>query len=87
MAQLGRHPDAARIEGYLDATGLIRTPILRAVVTDAVERIATASADDVGEQRDLGRALDGRQALAFMRGVLDHLIGDVPLTSGSSPGR
>lgn len=71
MAKLARYADAARIEGYLEETGLIRAPILRAVITDAVERIATGAPDHVDEQRRLGRTLDGRQALAFMRGVLD----------------
>jgi predicted ATPase/DNA-binding SARP family transcriptional activator len=74
MAHLARYGDAASIEGFLGKTGLVRGPLLRSAVTDAVERIATGDAHGVDEQRDLGRALDGRQALAFMRGVLDELV-------------
>jgi predicted ATPase/DNA-binding SARP family transcriptional activator len=76
MAQLARYADAARIEGHLEETGHAGHPILLAVVTDAVERIANGAPDGVDEQRDLGRALDGGQALAFMRGVLDELVAD-----------
>jgi hypothetical protein len=85
MAQLARFDEAARIEGYLEATGLVRTPILRAVIADAVGRIATGAAEGVDEQRDLGRALDGRDALAYMRGVLEELVVDAPfIRSGST---
>jgi hypothetical protein len=76
MAQLGRYADAARIEGHLEETGHAGHPILLAVVTDAVERIANGAPDGVDKQRDLGRALDGQQALTFMRGVLDELVAD-----------
>lgn len=83
MAQLARYADAARIHGYLEETGLVRTPILRAVVTDAVERIATGATDSVEEQRDLGRSLNGRQALGLMRTVLDELFADAQLATQS----
>ncbi len=76
MAKLERYWEAARIQGFLEATGSIRAPILRAVINEAVERIATGAPDRVEEQRDLGRSLDGRQALSFMRGTLDDLLAD-----------
>ena len=71
MAQIGRTVEAARILGYLEQTGQATSPLLGYVVTDAVERIEADTTGAVDEQRALGRALDGRQALVFMGGVLD----------------
>jgi len=85
MAKLARYGDAARLQGYLEQ-GLARTGILSAVITEAAERIAAGAPDGVDEQRQIGKALDGRQILSFMRELLDELVArPVPLPSQATP--
>ena len=70
MATLGRTAEAATIEGHLDAAGLLRIGILHRITVEATDRIAAAESEDLATQRELGRSLQGRDALHFMRRVL-----------------
>lgn len=74
MAGLGRYGDAACIRGFLEGANLVKTHILRQTVVDAIEQITVGVGTTVEQQRATGRAMDGHQALRFMRGVLDELV-------------
>jgi hypothetical protein len=79
MASIDRLPDAARVLSYLTATGDFGALAVRTLVADAAGRIAA----DVGSSDDPARKpepLDTRQALEFMRVVLDELSGDQHIT-------
>lgn len=69
MAHLGRHSQAAQVQGHLEATGQIRAPILRSLITDAVARISDDR--ELDASRSSGAELDGRAMLHFMRDALD----------------
>ncbi len=71
-AAVGRLADAARVLAYLDTTGEFGVRVRNAVVADAVSAIAA----DPEITEDDAHALDARQALAYMREVLDDLAGD-----------
>jgi hypothetical protein len=70
MGRLGRVTEAARMLGYLEAKGVVETALFRSDVADAVALVA---AEDLEDERSLGRALDHRQALTFISDVLDRL--------------
>ena len=75
LARLGRLEDAARMLGYLEATGMLETPAFLALVTEAERRVATG-ADAVARARSEGHRLDDRGALELARSVLDRLVGE-----------
>jgi predicted ATPase/DNA-binding SARP family transcriptional activator len=63
LAALDRPRDAARLRGYLEASGLLGAPGFRALLSETASRVAP---DDHG--------LDDRAALAEMRRLLDDLV-------------
>jgi hypothetical protein len=72
-ARLGHYGEAAFVWGHLERSGVIRTHILRAEVEKAVRWITTEAPFPVDDQRALGHATTGRQALEFMSAALDKL--------------
>ena len=71
MADLDRLAEAARVLAYLDTTGGFGVLARDTLVADAVGRIAA----DTHIRNEAGQDLDARQALAYMRDVLDDLAG------------
>jgi hypothetical protein len=78
MAAIDRLPDAARVLGYLTTTGDFGALAVRTLLADAASTIA-ATPDLEGPP---GQQLDARQALVYMRDVLDELAGGRQLTTG-----
>ncbi len=74
MVKVERLPEAARILGFLESTGSLDVPALRSLVAGDAARIATGSENDTAHERTLGRDLDDRRALVFMREVFDRLV-------------
>lgn len=70
-AALDRLAEAARVLTYLDTTGAFGVLTRNTLLADAVRRIAADRS-----LTDDGCHLDARQALAYMREVLDDLAGD-----------
>jgi predicted ATPase/DNA-binding SARP family transcriptional activator len=70
MAKLGRFAEAARIEGHLEAARHLKIGILYTIVLEATDLIAAAGTDEVAAARELGRSLQGHDALLFMHAVL-----------------
>ncbi|GAA1293354.1 hypothetical protein GCM10009609_72900 [Pseudonocardia aurantiaca] len=81
MAAIDRIPDAARVLGYLAASGDYGALASRTLVADAAGKIAAA----VGYTPGLKQRLDARQALEYMRHVLDELIDDQRVRSAGEP--
>jgi len=75
MAAVDRLPDAARVLGYLTTTGDFGALAVRTLVADAAGKIAASA-----PEQPIGQQLDARQALAYMRDVLDELAGGRQLT-------
>src|SRR5699024_9866299 len=94
-AMLDHLSEAARVLGYLDGTGswgvLVRSTVLADVV-DRVDSVAEPAhgADPRGTQPADRGGLDGREALTFMRAVLDDLLTEATAPTsaeaGSDPG-
>ena len=76
MAKIDRLQDAARILGYLEATGFLDAPAFRAQVAEVAGLIAAQSEHSPDEERATGRDLDDRHALAYMGDVFDELLAD-----------
>lgn len=76
MVEVDRLPDAARILGYVESTGLldVEAAAFRTLVAGAASRIATDGAKSLAREQAIGRGLDDRQALAYIRDVLDRLL-------------
>lgn len=74
MVKVDRLPEAARILGFLDSTGSLDVPALRSLVAGDAGRIAADSENDTDSERAIGRNLDDRRALMFMRDVLNQLV-------------
>jgi hypothetical protein len=72
MAAVDRLAEAARVLSYLDTTADFGELARGTLVADAVGRIAA----DLDVTADAGEALDARQALAYMRDVLDELAAE-----------
>ena len=76
MAAVDRLSDAARVLGYLEKSGDFGALASRTLVAEAVSTIDASS----GPSRDVGQRpgpqLDARQALVYMRDVLDELLDD-----------
>lgn len=70
MTQVGLVPEARRIMGYLEGTGLLETPAWRGLVEDSAGIIAASrDTDRTGGETDIEVGSD-REALEYMRGVL-----------------
>jgi len=80
MAAVDRLAEAARVRAYLDTTADFGELTRSTLVADAVGRIAAAPhcTDDDGQH------LDARQALAYVRDVLDELAEASQVASSSS---
>lgn len=70
MASTERLPEAARMLGYLETTGLLEAPGFRSLVADAADRIAAGADPSLDRELAAGRELDDRGALAYMRDAL-----------------
>jgi hypothetical protein len=66
-----RLPEAARILGFLEASGALDARALSTLVARDAERISADPEPDTDRQRTRGRALDEREALVFMRDALE----------------
>ena len=74
MVKVDRLPEAARILGFLESTGSLDVPALRSLVADDAGGIAVDSERATDHERTIGRDLDDRHALTYMRDVLDRLV-------------
>jgi predicted ATPase/DNA-binding SARP family transcriptional activator len=72
MAGAGCLAEAARILGHLEASNATSAGV-RMLIASAAARVA-ASGTDLTPHLAAGRALDVRQALAYVRDVLDRLV-------------
>jgi predicted ATPase/DNA-binding SARP family transcriptional activator len=81
MAAIDRLHDAARVLGYLAATGDFGALALRTLVADAAGKIAAGVGHTPDLERPPGQQLDARQALEYMRDVLDELADDQQITN------
>lgn len=82
MAEVDEMAAAARILGYLQTRGLQDVPMFGAMLTTSTARMAAVEANGDGSLSDeqaIGKGLDDRQALRFMRDELARLA------AGSSP--
>lgn len=75
LANLGRLEEAARMLGYLEASGMLATPAFLALVADAERRVADGAGTVVAARAE-GHLLDDRGALEWMRAVLDRLLAE-----------
>ncbi|MGH9132320.1 MAG: AfsR/SARP family transcriptional regulator [Ilumatobacteraceae bacterium] len=74
MVKVDRRPEAARILGFLESTGSPDVAALRSLVAGDAGRAADSFEHDAHDGRKVGRDLDDRRALTFMRDVLDRLV-------------
>jgi hypothetical protein len=74
MVKVDRLPEAARILGFLESTDSLDVSALKALVAGDAGTIASESARDTNHERRVGRDLDDRKALIFMRDVLSQLV-------------
>ena len=74
MAEVDNLPAAARILDYLESRGMLADGRpYRPLVADAARKVAAHCARATGPAPASGRDLDDRQALTYMRDVLDQL--------------
>jgi hypothetical protein len=73
MAAIDRLKDAARMLGYLEAMGHFGALASNTIVADAATKIAANTGHIADQEQAPGQHLDDRQALAYMRDVLDEL--------------
>lgn len=73
MSQIGRLSEAGRMLSYLETTGLLDAPAWRSLIEDSAKLVGSAS-DDVVAADD--GADDDRQALEYMRDVLDGRLAE-----------
>jgi hypothetical protein len=73
MVKVDRLREAARILGFLESTDSLDVSALRSLVTGDAGTIAANAGHDTNHERTVGRDLDDRQALIFMRDVLSQL--------------
>jgi hypothetical protein len=88
MSTVERWPAAARMLDYLEASGAFGdAPVLRTGVADAATKITANIERAAGQEPSPGRELDDRQALAYMRDILDQLADSQQITKvvGSGP--
>jgi len=72
MAALDRLDATAHMLAYLETTGLLDAPAWRTLIADATAKVAD-NKPDTRKVRATQTDLDDRQALNYMRGVLDQL--------------
>lgn len=72
MTQIGRLTEASRILNYLETTGLLDAPAWRTLIDSSATVIAKAQQDNDAANQEVG--IDDRQALGYMREVLDRLM-------------
>jgi predicted ATPase/class 3 adenylate cyclase len=88
MATVERWSAAARMLDYLESSGAFGgAPVLRTSVADAAMKITANIERAPGQEPSPGRELDDRQALAFMRDILDQLADREQITKAAGPGR
>lgn len=73
LEELDHKPEAARMLGYVQATGLLDAPGFAALVADAVAALSDDPA--FADEHAAGQRLDGRTALRVMRELLAGLGG------------
>jgi len=76
MVKVGRRLEAARILGFLESSGALDISILRSRFAGDAGTAAADFEPDTDRERALGRDLDDRRALTYIRDVLDRLIDD-----------
>ncbi len=82
MLRVDRRAEAARILGFLESTDSIELSALRSrFAGDAGEQIAIDSEHDTAHERAIGRDLDDRRALTYMRDILDRLLDGEQVTA------
>jgi hypothetical protein len=76
MTAIDRLPDAARILAHLDTTGLlgVEGPGFKMFVADAADKVASDPRATAAREQAAERRLSERQALEYMRDVLDELL-------------
>jgi hypothetical protein len=76
MATIGRLPEAARILGHLDTTGLlgVEGPGFKMLVAEAAGKVASTPEAAAARQAAAERRLDEHHALSYVRDVLDELL-------------
>ena len=74
MAKVDRRPEAARILGFLESTGSPDISVLRSRFAGDAGGTAIVFDHDTDHERAIGRDLDDRGALTFMRDVLHRLV-------------
>jgi hypothetical protein len=76
MTAIDRFPDAARILGHLDTTGLlgVEGPGFKIFVADAADKVASNPGATEAREEAAARRLDERHALEYIRDVLDELL-------------
>jgi hypothetical protein len=76
MTTLDRLPDAARILAHLDTTGLlgVEGPGFKMFVADAADKVASDPRATAAQEQATNRRLTERQALEYIRDVLDELL-------------
>lgn len=76
MTAINRLPEAARILGHLDTTGLlgVEGPGFKMLVADAADKVASNPEATAAREAAAERRLDERHALTYIRDVLDELL-------------
>lgn len=76
MRAIDRLSDAAHILGHLDSTGMlgVEGPGFKLLVVDAIADVASSPVASAAHEAAVERQLDERDALVYIRGVLDQLI-------------
>ena len=83
MMRVGRRSEAARILGFLEAADSIDVSILRSRFAGDAGEITADLEHDTEDQRSIGRDLDDRRALNYIRDVLGRLLGVEAATIGA----
>ena len=78
MVRVGRRAEAARVLGFLESSDSIDVSVLRSRFAGDAGEIAIDFEQGMEDERKLGRDLDDRRALTYMRDVLDRLLADEP---------
>jgi predicted ATPase/DNA-binding SARP family transcriptional activator len=73
MVKVDRRPEAARILGFLESSGALDISVLRSRFAGDAGTAAADSEPDTDRERALGRDLDDRGALSYIRDVLERL--------------
>jgi predicted ATPase/DNA-binding SARP family transcriptional activator len=76
MTTIDRLPEAARILGHLDTTGLldVEGPGFKMLVHDAADKVASNPESTAARKEAAERTHDERHALNYIRDVLDQLL-------------